>query len=601
MVVVVIAQTRAFCHGPTTKPEAAAAADGGNVVVRDEYRRREFLGAGGSMMMLLTIMPGGIRANDSAGCEDDDDDSAVRRRRRDDGTTVVRKNDIGSIVRDTTTTAAADHLRDHHDIPSPVVVPPTTDTDWRGTSLPGPLSLSEACERLLLLPPPSVVDSSSPPPVLLLSMGRWPDPILRHPASNVPSSVFRDGDQLGRLVSVARALRNTARREGAVGLAAQQCGVDASLIYIDGVNSATTTKSMRDDDGRKGEDIDALLFGDASPSIVRGGGALYGESNNYRRKSRVGVSDGGGGDYYARSSERPVRNGSRRSPRRGGDNGIYLVNPRIIRRSRESDMLVWTEGCLVLPPEFRATLLRDAEVTIEYESLLDDDDGDDNIMGLTKQITLRGELARCAQHEMDHDRGILIVDHVSLEELLLPSVDGGGKPHYYNMADIENADGSHSMRMQSAYSRDVVDSSLLPERRSSNNGISLAMEDNDGGIYHARVTQHEYPHFFVQAANAMDQEESNPSSPMMNNNGRQSKDRYGPSRKPVVTAEISSTCDTNCLEERKRVIERRRALMRQSRSNTRRGDVLELSQQRALMYGTGYRGLPPQLCSGFCP
>ena len=125
-------------------------------------------------------------------------------------------------------------------------------------------------------------------------------------------------------------------------------------------------------------------------------------------------------------------------------------------------MLVWTEECLVLPPEFRATLLRDAEVTIEYESLeLDDDDGDDNIMGLTKQIRLRGELARCAQHEMDHDRGILIVDHVSLEELLLPCVDGGGKPRYYNMADIENADGSHSMRMQRAYSRDVVDSSLF--------------------------------------------------------------------------------------------------------------------------------------------
>ena len=124
-------------------------------------------------------------------------------------------------------------------------------------------------------------------------------------------------------------------------------------------------------------------------------------------------------------------------------------------------MLVWTEGCLVLPPEFRATLLRDAEVTIEYESLeLDDDDGDDNIMGLTKQIRLRGELARCAQHEMDHDRGILIVDHVSLEELLLPSAVDDEKPHY-NMADIENADGLHSMRMQRAYSRDVVDSSLF--------------------------------------------------------------------------------------------------------------------------------------------
>ena len=36
----------------------------------------------------------------------------------------------------------------------------------------------------------------------------------------------------------------------------------------------------------------------------------------------------------------------------------------------------------------------------------------------TKQITLKGELARCTQYEMDHDHGTLIVDHVSLDELL---------------------------------------------------------------------------------------------------------------------------------------------------------------------------------------
>ena len=482
-VVVVVAPrtTRAsFCHGPTTttKPgeAAAAAADGGggNVVVvhNDEYspRRREFLGAaaGGGVMLLTTIVPGIIRANSNNNAAegyseeyDDDDSGVVRRRRRRDGTTV----------RSATATGATDHLRDHRDI-IPPPVPPTTDTDWRGTSLPGPLSLSEAGERLL---PPSVTgdspsspSSSDPPPpavLPLLDMGRWPDPILRHPASRVPHSAFRDGGQLRRLASVARALRNTARREGAAGLAAQQCGVDASLIYIDGVANGGATKESivvgnndaRDDDGRRGKGGIGASFGDAS-SI---GGALYGEgSDNHWRKSRVGVSDGG--KDRARSSGRPARNGSRRS-RRGGGDGIFLVNPRIIRRSRESDMLVWTEGCLVLPPEFSATLLRDAEVTIEYESLeLDDDDGDDNnIMGLTKQIRLRGELARCAQHEMDHDRGILIVDHVSLEELLLPCVDGGGKPRYYNMADIENADGSHSRRMQRAYSRDVVDSSLF--------------------------------------------------------------------------------------------------------------------------------------------
>ena len=45
---------------------------------------------------------------------------------------------------------------------------------------------------------------------------------------------------------------------------------------------------------------------------------------------------------------------------------------------------------------------------------------------------------------MDHDRGTLIVDHVSLDELL--SIDGN-----IFMAKIENADGLHPKRMQRAY------------------------------------------------------------------------------------------------------------------------------------------------------
>ena len=106
-------------------------------------------------------------------------------------------------------------------------------------------------------------------------------------------------------------------------------------------------------------------------------------------------------------------------------------------------MIVWTEQCLVLPPEFRATLLRDAEVTVEFESL----------DGITKHIKLKGEYARCVQHEMDHDRGVLIVDHVSLDELLV--IDGKKF-----MADIENSDGLHSRRMQQAYSRELSESSL---------------------------------------------------------------------------------------------------------------------------------------------
>ena len=106
---------------------------------------------------------------------------------------------------------------------------------------------------------------------------------------------------------------------------------------------------------------------------------------------------------------------------------------------------MWTEQCLVLPPEFQATLLRDAEVTVEYELLEWSDGGGGSpgplSCGSKKQINLRGKLARCTQHEMHHDRGTLIVDHVSLDKLL----SFGGSPF---MDEVKNADGLHPVRMR---------------------------------------------------------------------------------------------------------------------------------------------------------
>jgi peptide deformylase len=212
-------------------------------------------------------------------------------------------------------------------------------------------------------------------------------------------------------------LRNTARKEGAVGLAAQQCGIDASLIFIDGVKQMQYESS----------------FGRAVPGEGKG---------------------------------------------KRSNHGIFLVNPRIIKRSPESEMLVWTEECLVLPPSFRASLLRDASVTIEYETL-DLGVGD---YGITKQITLRGELARCAQHEMDHDRGVLIVDHVGLDELLTVGDDDF-------MASIENADGLHQARMQHAYARIVSESVLLPSREKF---VPLAYESSHGLRFRVTELDHTY-------------------------------------------------------------------------------------------------------------
>ena len=429
-----------------------------------------------------------------------------------------------------------DNLRDYYNPSLP---------NWKGTSLPGPMSLSETYARLVLMGDPESV---------VLQMGRWPDPILRQPSTTIPLSVFQNQDQLKQLRIVASALKNTARKDGAVGLAAQQCGVGISLIYIEGINSVKTISNWQND--RRKDDV----IGNSS----------------------IGFSTVGEGSYD-RFSNWPVQSNRQPQQQQQQEGGVFLVNPRIIHRTPEIEMIVWTEQCLVLPPEFHASLLRDAEVTIEYESL------DDMDVGLTKQIKLRGELARCAQHEMDHDAGILIVDHVSLDELLY--VDG--KPV---MADIENANGIHSRLMQRAYSREVVESSLLPK---GNKMISLAMDDKMG--YHARVMQHHENHpFFIQPAYAINDEISQLSSSVINH-GLQNK--YPDQQQPIAIGETTSAivCDQNCINERKQIINKRRAMMQQSRSNTRREDVLQLSEQRATLYGSQYQGLSSRLCSGFCP
>ena len=357
--------------------------------------------------------------------------------------------------------------------------------NWQGTSL-SRLSLSDAYK---LLTKPSSKQS--------FNMGRWPDLTLRTPSSNIPLSIFQNEKQLEELYLVATALRNTAREEGAVGLAAQQCGIDASLIFIDNVNNKE---------------------------------------------------------------------------------GIFLVNPRIIQRSPESEMLVWTEECLVLPPQFRATLLRDAKVTIEYESLELESCG-----VITKQITLNGELARCCQHEMDHDRGVLITDHVPLDELL--AIDGNNF-----MAEIEDSDGKHSKRMEASYSRYVSESSLLP---SNQRMVALATEDRFG--FHNRVHRMDdnMQPWFIEPVNAMEEGERDDTPVSLS-----------PKETTIVpnsSSTISLECDDKCLEERKRIIQERRQMMQQSRSNTRRADVLELSRQRASMYKADFKGLNPQACQGFCP
>jgi peptide deformylase len=207
--------------------------------------------------------------------------------------------------------------------------------EWRGTSLTlQSLELAASLSRW--------------------DMGRWPDPILRRPARPVPSSYYRTAI----LERAAGLLAKTAIQNKAVGLAAQQCAVDARMIYL----------------------------------------------------------------------ERP--------------HTMVVINPSIVERSPEVDLQVWREHCLVLPPTFAATVLRDAWVELEYHDL----------RGRLQSIRLTGEAARAAQHELDHDRGILTLDHIGFEEM-----------ENDTMRSIERP--GHSERQSLAYSRAVQDRETLTSRR----------------------------------------------------------------------------------------------------------------------------------------
>ena len=79
----------------------------------------------------------------------------------------------------------------------------------------------------------------------------------------------------------------------------------------------------------------------------------------------------------------------------------YLVNPEVVWRSDEE--MQHEEGCLSLPEQF-AEVVRPAEARIRY---LD-------YRGEEQELHAAGLLARCILHEMDHLRGVLFVDHLTV-------------------------------------------------------------------------------------------------------------------------------------------------------------------------------------------
>ena len=88
------------------------------------------------------------------------------------------------------------------------------------------------------------------------------------------------------------------------------------------------------------------------------------------------------------------------SPSDDGGNLQVLINPRII--GQEGEIISENEGCLSVP-EFRADVKRYASILVE---------GVDR-EGRPLKLEADGMLAIVLQHEIDHLKGKLFIDHIS--------------------------------------------------------------------------------------------------------------------------------------------------------------------------------------------
>jgi peptide deformylase len=79
---------------------------------------------------------------------------------------------------------------------------------------------------------------------------------------------------------------------------------------------------------------------------------------------------------------------------------MFLANPKIVWQSEET--VLAEEGCLSLPDQY-AEVRRPRSVRVRF---LDRDNA-------AREVEADGLLARCIQHEIDHLRGTLFVDHLS--------------------------------------------------------------------------------------------------------------------------------------------------------------------------------------------
>lgn len=76
---------------------------------------------------------------------------------------------------------------------------------------------------------------------------------------------------------------------------------------------------------------------------------------------------------------------------------FMMVNPEIVWSSSETTPM--EEGCLSIPGQ-RTLVVRPARVEVQYF----------DVLGARKRVMLQDRMAKCAQHEIDHLDGVLVLD-----------------------------------------------------------------------------------------------------------------------------------------------------------------------------------------------
>ncbi len=82
------------------------------------------------------------------------------------------------------------------------------------------------------------------------------------------------------------------------------------------------------------------------------------------------------------------------------DQPLVLINPNITERNGEQEH---EEGCLSVPGIY-ANVQRAEQITVHYQDL----------DGKEQTLSTDGLLAVCIQHELDHLKGVVFLDHLSV-------------------------------------------------------------------------------------------------------------------------------------------------------------------------------------------